>query len=115
MAHNANDDASTHLQLIEKKSQLNLINRRPSDLTMLEAISMWLRWKIGLPFKEQRATSHSNADADGVIRLWNSLAPFDQAPSKFRDNLKQQLIKAIFKAPKSTRVDLVPGVQSVKG
>lgn len=56
----------------------------------------------------------SNADADRVIRLWNSLAPFDQAPSKFRDNLKQQLIKAIFKAPKSTRVDLVPGVQSVK-
>lgn len=86
----------------------NLINRRPSDLTMLEAISM------PLPFKEQRAISHSNADADRVIRLWNSLAPFDQAPFKFRDNLKQQLIKGRFKAPKSTRVDLVPGVQSVK-
>uniref|UniRef100_K1Q3C6 Uncharacterized protein n=1 Tax=Magallana gigas TaxID=29159 RepID=K1Q3C6_MAGGI len=65
-------------------------------------------------YLEQRATSHSNADADRVIRLWNSLAPFDQAPYKFRDNLKQQLIKGRFKAPKSTRVDLVPGVQSVK-
>lgn len=56
----------------------------------------------------------SNADAARLIRLWDSLAPFDQAPSKFRDNFKQQLIKGRFKAPKSTRVDLVPGVQSVK-
>lgn len=39
----------------------------------------------------------SNADADRLIRLWDSLAPFDQAPSKFRDNFKQQLIKGRFK------------------
>lgn len=43
----------------------------------------------------------SNADADRVIRLLNSLTLFDQASSKFN-------------APKSTRVSLEPGVQSMK-
>lgn len=43
----------------------------------------------------------SNADADRVIRLLNSLTLFDKASSKFN-------------ALKSTRVSLVPGVQSMK-
>ena len=48
-----------------------------------------------------------------IIRLWNNLTPYDQAPSKFEDNFQHQLIKGRFKAPKTARVD-VPGVQSFK-
>ena len=47
-----------------------------------------------------------------IIRLWNNLTPYDQAPSKFKDNF-HQLIKGRFKAPKTARFD-VSGVQSVK-
>ena len=63
--------------------------------------------------REKQSPVVTNAEAENIIRLWNHLTPYDQGPSKFKDNFQHQLIKGRFKAPKSARVD-VPGVQSVK-
>mgnify|MGYP003688505525 CR=1 FL=1 len=54
--------------------------------------------------REKQSPVVTNEEAENIIRLWNNLAPYDQAPSKFKDNFQHQLIKGRFKAPKTLYV-----------
>ncbi|KAH3843988.1 hypothetical protein DPMN_117528 [Dreissena polymorpha] len=42
------------------------------------------------------------------------MSPYDQSPTKYKDRPQTQLIKGRFKAPNTSRIQLIPGVQSVK-
>lgn len=66
----------------------------------------------GLLEREPRVIN--NADADKIVQLWEAMGEYDRSPTKFRANYKTQLVKGRFKAPKTTRTQLVPGVQSVR-
>ncbi|KAH3713451.1 hypothetical protein DPMN_073244 [Dreissena polymorpha] len=39
------------------------------------------------------------------------MSPYDQSPTKYKDRHQTQLIKGHFKAPKTSRIQLIPGVQ----
>ncbi|KAH3727499.1 hypothetical protein DPMN_053438 [Dreissena polymorpha] len=48
------------------------------------------------------------------MKLWSKMSPYDQSPTKYKDRHQTPLIKGRFKAPKTSRIQLIPGVQSVK-
>ncbi|KAH3826003.1 hypothetical protein DPMN_022262 [Dreissena polymorpha] len=64
--------------------------------------------------KDKESKAITNAEADHIVKLWCKMSPYDQSPSKYKDRHQTQLIKGRFKAPKTTRIQLVPGVQSVR-
>jgi len=56
----------------------------------------------------------TDKEAEDIIALWNALPRYDQSPTKFKARHQTQLIAGRFKAPKASRTELIPGVQSVK-
>ncbi|XP_052268731.1 uncharacterized protein LOC127870114 [Dreissena polymorpha] len=64
--------------------------------------------------KDKESKAIANAEADHIVKLWSKMSPYDQSPSKYKDRHQIQLIKGRFKASKTSRIQLVPGVQSVR-
>ncbi|KAH3827628.1 hypothetical protein DPMN_129568 [Dreissena polymorpha] len=66
--------------------------------------------------KDKESKAITNAEADHIVKLWSKMSPhlYNQSPSKYKDRHQTQLIKGRFKAPKTTRIQLVPGVHSVR-
>ena len=55
----------------------------------------------------------TNEQAIQLISLWDAIEPYDKI-TKFHPRFKPFLVKGRFKQPKQKRLEMTPGVDSVK-
>ena len=56
----------------------------------------------------------NNEQAKQLIHLWNDLPPYDTMHTRFAHRFQTSLISGRFKQPKQKRLEMTPGVDSVK-